>query len=154
MVGSLGVRKGKILLLMAVHMGAILFVLLFFPLHVYGPLSDYFYVSCAIIQSAVLFYGVDLFELGTRFVYLCNLVLHFLIALLLGSAIFLAGTKEIWFHDGTCLLTGGTTTTLFFEFQLQNLMIAMPISLLWIGVRRAEIAVKLVWRRRNLCKTP
>ena len=61
----------------------VLFPLTFFPLGVWGGSAYGFYWLCAVVQSAVIYYGKDLFD-QSRTSYLRSLVSFFLFAIAVG----------------------------------------------------------------------
>jgi phosphoglycerol transferase MdoB-like AlkP superfamily enzyme len=128
-----------------------MFPLTFFPFGVWGVHIIHFYVLCAVVQSAVIFFGKDIF-VESRSTYLWSLITYFMTAAVVGTIVFAAGAKEIWFHDGSCIPFGAPTYLFFALFHLQNLPIALIISPIWMAIRWLENAFQIGWCRRNVQK--
>lgn len=141
-------RAGKVTLLIFGQCIGVLFPLTFYPLGVWGGHTFHFYLVCAVVQSAAIFYGMDLFD-QSRSPYLWSLVTYFITATVVGAIVFAAGTKEIWFHDGSCLPFGGPTYLFFALFAFEFLPFALIISPLWMAIRWIENMVQDMWFRKN-----
>ncbi len=145
---EIGIRAGKVSLLIFGQCIGVLFPLTFFPLGVWGGHAYYFYNLCAIAQSAAIFYGADYFN-STRSPYIWSLISYFVVAVVIGAIGFLLFTKDISFHDGSCFGHGGPTYLFFFLIHLEFLPFALIISPLWMAIRWIENTVQVMWFRKK-----
>jgi hypothetical protein len=137
---------GKWPVLLLVQCAGVLFPLTFIPLGVWGGHSFDFSILCAVVQSAVIYYGKDLFD-RTKWAFLRSLVTFFVTSLAIGVSGSVVYPQEIWLHDGSCCPFGGPITTFFAEFHLLNLPIALAICPLWMMIRWAEKAARSLLAR-------
>lgn len=111
----------------------------------YGPFNAF--LVWVVLQSAVLFYGIDLIQGDQITAYITNLAIHVALVFAVGIGMELAGIRSLHFQDAS--YSGGPLRT-YATFESSYAVIAMPMGLLWILVRWIEQFVRWkVWSIRN-----
>lgn len=141
-------QPGKLILLVLVQALGVLFPLTFFVFGVWGGRSFGFTLLCAIVESAVFFYGMDLLT-QTRSPYLWSLSTFFMTSVGVGTLGYFAIQPEIRFHDGSCFVISGPTYLLFALYHLENLIPALIISPLWMAIRWIENSIQVMRFRQK-----
>ena len=146
-------RKGKYLLLVAFHMVSLLLPVLAKYLGIQGAgTGDLWLIYCA-LESAVLYFGADVFQGATKRPYLANFALHVFMEWALGPVFLALGTTYIHYYDETRMLKCGPILILFPETILENLPATLVFSTIWAVVRWAERGFQIAWFRKNLRKS-
>ena len=147
-----GIMPGKWSILIFVQAFGVIFPLTLIPIGAWGDHSFGFCLLCAAVQSAVIYYGKDLFDQSKR-PFLRSLITFFITTVAIGALGFVIHPQEIWLYGSYCYAFGGPTYVFFLEFHLWNLPIALAISPLWMTIRRTENTVRTLLGRQACRKT-
>lgn len=139
----------KWLQLLSAQCIGVLFPLTFFPMGVWGAHTFDFYLLCAVVQSAVLYCGTDLFD-QSRSPYLWSVITYFVTALGVG-VVGQNFSSDIWLHDGSCV-PFGAPTIVSFVLAWEFLPLALIFTPAWMAIRWIETSVQPTCVRRKHLK--